>query len=323
LLLAAGAHLGVLVWQSNLHTVLPGRVYRSAQLSATELQQVIRGKNIRTVINLRGKCDLDDWYPDECRVAHDADVAHEDIGFTAGRLPSTSEMRYLVRVLDQAEYPVLIHCRQGADRTGLVAALVLLLYTDSSPADALRQLGVGYGHLRAGHARYMDVFFELYEEWLQQQGTQHTCAEFRRWLESGYCPGYCLAEIEPIDLPRQVRAGQPWLARVRVHNRSIRTWPLRTGKSAGVHLGYQVLNQQGQGLGDGRAGQFEADVPPGQPIELAIPMPALPPGGPYTVLIDMIEEQHCWFFQAGSAPLLWEIEAREPAGSARTGGQSP
>jgi protein tyrosine phosphatase (PTP) superfamily phosphohydrolase (DUF442 family) len=323
LLLAAGAHLGLLVWQSNLHTVLPGRVYRSAQLSAAELEQVIRGKGIRTVINLRGKCDLDDWYPGECRVTHDANVAHEDIGFTAGRLPSTSELRYLVRVLDRAEHPVLIHCRQGADRTGLVAALVLLLYTDSSPGEALCHLSLGYGHLRVGHARYMDVFFELYEEWLREQGKQHTRHEFRRWLERGYCPGYCLAEIEPIDLPRQVPAGQPWLARVRVHNRSIRTWPLRTGKSAGVHLGYQVLNPQGQALGDGRAGQFDAQVPPGQAVDLAIPMPAMPPGGPYAVMIDMIEEQHCWFFQAGSTPLLCEIEAREPAGPARTGGQSP
>ena len=39
---------------SNRHTVIPGRVYRSAQPSADDLREQIETVGIRTVLNLRG-----------------------------------------------------------------------------------------------------------------------------------------------------------------------------------------------------------------------------------------------------------------------------
>ena len=53
-------------------------------------------------------------------------------------------------MLDQTAYPVLVHCKQGADRTSLVSALALLLYTDGTLADARRHLGLRYAHVSAG-----------------------------------------------------------------------------------------------------------------------------------------------------------------------------
>src|SRR5437870_5021947 len=51
------------IWLShNLHTVIPGRVYRSAQLSPDLLERVIGTYGIRTVINLRGCGDPSPWY---------------------------------------------------------------------------------------------------------------------------------------------------------------------------------------------------------------------------------------------------------------------
>jgi protein tyrosine phosphatase (PTP) superfamily phosphohydrolase (DUF442 family) len=312
LLLAAAGHLGQLLWKSNWHVVLPGRVFRSAQLSQEQTLAVIRDQGIRTLINLRGKCEFDSWYYDECRAAHDAGIAHEDISLAAGRLPPMTELRYLVRVLDRAEYPILIHCRQGADRTGLVATLILLLYTDAEPAEALQQLSIRFGHVRLGQTRYMDQFFDLYAEWLAEQGEKHSPAAFRHWLERDYCPGVCRAAIEPLDLPRCVPADRPWLARVRAHNCSVRTWPLRPGKSAGVHLGYQVLDRNGRTIHEGRGGLFHADVPRGQSIDLTVAMPPLKEPGWYGVMLDMIDEQQCWFFQAGSPTLQWQVEVAGP-----------
>jgi protein tyrosine phosphatase (PTP) superfamily phosphohydrolase (DUF442 family) len=308
LLLAAAVHLGQLLWKTNWHVVLPGRVFRSAQLSREQTLAVIRDHGVRTLINLRGKCEFDSWYYDECRAAHDAGIAHEDISLAAGRLPPTNELHYLVRILDRTEYPILIHCRQGADRTGLVATLILLLYTDTELAEALGQLSIRFGHVRGGQTRYMDQFFDLYAEWLSEHGKKHSPAEFRRWLERDYCPGLCRAEIEPLDLPRHVPVSRPWLARVRAHNCSVRTWPFRPGKTAGVHLGYQVLDRTGRTIREGRAGLFHADVPRGHSIELDVVMPPLKEPGPYGVMLDMIDEQQCWFYQAGSPTLQWQIE---------------
>lgn len=38
----------------NIHTVVPGQVYRSAQLTGSTLEHVLSTDHIRTVINLRG-----------------------------------------------------------------------------------------------------------------------------------------------------------------------------------------------------------------------------------------------------------------------------
>src|SRR5262249_9730162 len=127
LLLATGGEAYRVFVGSNFHPVIPGRVYRSAQLSPEELQQRLQAKGIRTVVNLRGCSDPLPWFLEEARVTHRLNVCQEDICFSAGHLPAVGEMRRLVEVLDRTEYPILLHCRRGADRTGMSAAVVLLL----------------------------------------------------------------------------------------------------------------------------------------------------------------------------------------------------
>ena len=52
---------------TNLHAVIPGELYRSAQLSPAQLAEVVQRLGIRTVINLRGCCEGFDWYEQERR----------------------------------------------------------------------------------------------------------------------------------------------------------------------------------------------------------------------------------------------------------------
>src|SRR5262249_53545542 len=85
---------------SNCHPVVSGRVYRCAQLSGPDLEAMCRKYGIRTVINLRGYCAPQSWYLDECRATHKLNVAMEDVSMSAGRFPSTHELRYLVNILD-------------------------------------------------------------------------------------------------------------------------------------------------------------------------------------------------------------------------------
>src|SRR6516164_6055782 len=50
---------------NNIHAVIRGRVYRSAQLSGAALQDLIETHQIRTVVNLRGYCAPFPWYVEE------------------------------------------------------------------------------------------------------------------------------------------------------------------------------------------------------------------------------------------------------------------
>src|SRR5438067_2964290 len=96
---------------TNQHTVIPGRVYRSAQLGREELGRVIAEKKIRTVINLRGTCPETEWYTAECEATAASGISQEDVTLSAKRLPAPAEVCRVIVVLDRTETPVLIHCQ--------------------------------------------------------------------------------------------------------------------------------------------------------------------------------------------------------------------
>ncbi len=307
LLLTVGVHIGQLLLRNNFHAVIPGQFYRCMQPSTEDLEAALRDHGIRTVINLRGLCSDMPWYLDECRFAQRADASLVDVGFCAGRLPPVHELRHLLEAMDRSEKPVLIHCRQGVDRTGLASAMALLLYTDTPLAEARGQLSLRYGHVTIGRTRYMTAFYDLYETWLAQQGRGHTPAAFRRWIEEDYCAGGNSCRLEAVEMPRRVPPGKPWAARIRAVNTSARTWSLQPGTSAGTHLAYLIIDKEGRGIALGRAGLFRADVSPGSDILLTVPLPAVYEPGRYSLMIDMVDEQHGWFYQAGSEPLILEF----------------
>ncbi len=320
-----GVELFYALLGTNFRTVVPGRAYRSARLSGEALEQAIKDYGIRTVINLRGCCEPAPWYLEQSRILNRHNVSMEDVGCSAGRLPSVVTIRQLVQILDQTEYPVLIHCHRGIDRTGMVAAILLLLQTDISLDTALQQLSWRYAHFPFGKTGNMERFFVLYREWLKQTGQAHSRAVFRRWIEHDYCPGECQAQIELAEVvapgvvarsPDRATAEltlaphKPTLVKVRCVNTSIKPWTFKPGLTAGIHLQYMLHDDQDRSITSARAGQFYATVAPGESIVLALPFPALPPGR-YLLRADLIDEQHASFFQLGSLPLIREVLVRE------------
>jgi hypothetical protein len=296
------------VFGCNLHTVVEGRVYRCAQPSADTLDQLIVKYQIRTVINLRGTCELVPWYLDECRATHKYNVAQEDINFSAGRFPSVTELRRLLEVLDNTEYPILLHCRRGADRTGMAAMMVLLLKNDGTLAEARRQLGWRYGHVAVGRTAALNQFADFYVDWLQKTGKQHCPGIFRDWALHHYCPGGCwsvLSWAEPP--PDQVTCGKAIVLRVRVRNASMEAWHMSPLLAAGVHLGCHVFDETGREVDVVKTGLRDGEVLVGQTVDFTLVLPPFSKPGRYVLQLDMVEEQLCWFYQTGSQPLEQEL----------------
>jgi hypothetical protein len=293
---------------SNSHEVLPGKVYRCAQPSPAALEDAIVKQQIRTVVNLRGCCAGFDWYLDESRVTHRHHVAQEDICLSAGRLPSSAEMRRLADVLEHSEYPLLLHCRRGADRTGLAAAVVLLWHEEIALDAACRQLGLRYGHIELGRPAHLDLFFDLYRDWLKGQGQAHRCDLFRHWLRHEYSAGPFRAGIEWLgSAPSSIARGEPHTLRVRAKNLGVKPWHFRAGSYAGVHIGVHVWDALDRHLLYEKSGLRDAEVLPGGTIDLTLLVPALQTPGRYRLMIDLVDERHGWFYQMGSEPLEAEF----------------
>ncbi|HLW67537.1 MAG TPA: tyrosine-protein phosphatase [Gemmataceae bacterium] len=293
----------------NLHSVQPGRVYRSSQLSPARLNQLIDRYHIHTIVNLRGPCPEFTWYQDESRVSHERNVSQEDIVLSAIRLPPPAEVQRLVQVLEHAQYPILLHCRQGVDRTGLAAVIVRLLEPGVSLAEARTQMSFRFGYIPYNGTENIQKFVDFYDEWLHAQQLIHSPELFRYWVNEQYCPGACRAKLElspDRTVPDAFHAHQAATLVLRAYNQSIRPWKLRPGTWQGVHARYQITAADGEVVFQERAGLFDATVSPGDHIDLTIGIPELAPGK-YTLYIDLVDADQNSFSQFGMEPIFREL----------------
>jgi protein tyrosine/serine phosphatase len=167
----------------NFHVVVHGCVYRSGQLGPESLEECIAHKGIRSVINLRGANPGDDWYEQERAVAGRHGLRFYDLPVDS-QCPTPLELRQLLGVLEPCPKPVLIHCQSGIDRSGIVAAICVLLLDESgSLTEAHAHLGWRYGHLPwCENALVQEKFLAGYQNWLTDCGQTHACGRFREWL---------------------------------------------------------------------------------------------------------------------------------------------
>ncbi|MGL3605464.1 tyrosine-protein phosphatase [Rhizobium sp. G187] len=147
LALAFGAYVGILILSGNFHEVLPGRFYRSAQLSGARLGEEIDRYNIRTVINLRGENRGKGWYDDEVAATSAHGATHVDFRMSASRDLTPERTQELLSILKSAEQPILVHCMSGADRTGLASVIFLQQVAGIDEEEAEWQLSPLYGHI--------------------------------------------------------------------------------------------------------------------------------------------------------------------------------
>jgi protein tyrosine/serine phosphatase len=148
LLLPAGvaAHFGWLQASGNFHVVADGKLYRSAQPSAGDLAAYAKTYGVKSVINLRGAHPGEPWYDDEMRASNELGLRHIDLALSARRELTPAQISSLKEAFSEAPAPILVHCKSGADRTGLAAALFLLEIERVPAAAAASQLSVLYGH---------------------------------------------------------------------------------------------------------------------------------------------------------------------------------
>lgn len=302
ILLAYLGEIGRMIFTHNQHVVLEDRVYRTAQLNPQGLRDFVGEHHISTVINLRGR-PISDWYPAETQVSQQLAIGQEDVTLSACRLPAPSEIRRLIHLLDRVEYPVLLHCQQGADRSGLASVIVLLLYSDADYETARRQCSPRYGHFPVFHTKEMDRFFDMYEAWLA--GNPHSPQRFRDWANHHYLPGNAVASLELIPPKRKCRHHPPVAFHVKATNKSREPWHFHeSGQRRGVTLRYVVDGPKGR-VCSSRTGYLSRCVHPGESIEFDLTIPRIAEAGLYRLHADLAQDNFD-FAQFGSQPIDFE-----------------
>lgn len=162
-------YLAYLQLSGNFHEVSSGAVYRAAQMDGQNLARWKREHGIASILNLRGAADGADWYETERAVADRLGIQHIDFGMSDQEELTDREVQALMNVMRNAPKPLLIHCRAGADRTGLASALYLAGIDGREEGEAEKHLSIRYGHIGlpwVSKAWSMDVTWERIEPWL-------------------------------------------------------------------------------------------------------------------------------------------------------------
>ena len=131
----------------NFSVVEANKLYRSAQLTTEELEQVIKEHGIKTVISLRGSPGKTRFYEAEDITLARLKIKFVPIDMSDKFYPLQSHLQQLFSAFEKDAYPMLIHCRVGADRTGLAAALYVRAYQNKSLEESLQQLTFANWHV--------------------------------------------------------------------------------------------------------------------------------------------------------------------------------
>jgi protein tyrosine phosphatase (PTP) superfamily phosphohydrolase (DUF442 family) len=158
-------------------------------MSGPRLARTLRERRIQTVLNLRGPNPQHDWYREERDATLAAGATQVDVALSSCVWMSRSQLKTLIRALDTSQYPILIHCAWGSERTGLVSAFAELLRDGSTLDDARGQLALAYLYVPLGDGKIMSEALDQYATWLREHGLDHRPEVFRRWVAEGYKPG--------------------------------------------------------------------------------------------------------------------------------------
>ncbi len=166
------------IW-TNLDQIAPG-VWRANQPSPRRLGIYQRKLGLKSVVNLRGGSQQG-FYLFETETCQKLGITLHDVAFSARRAPQKAALQAIFDLFETLQKPVLIHCKSGADRTGLISALYMLDVEHRSIAEAKRQLSFRYLHLKSTDTGIMDHFLTLYEA--EAKGRS-----IREWVVQDYEP---------------------------------------------------------------------------------------------------------------------------------------
>ncbi len=116
---------------------------------------------IKTVLNLRGVAQQPHYlFEVESCAALGLELVTIQMG--ARKAPKVKQLTDVIAAFETMQKPFLMHCKSGADRTGLVATLYLMTQLGEPVEQARRQLSFRFLHIRRTDTGILDHFLDVY-----------------------------------------------------------------------------------------------------------------------------------------------------------------
>ncbi|WP_108125527.1 fused DSP-PTPase phosphatase/NAD kinase-like protein [Saccharospirillum mangrovi] len=153
--------------------------WRGNQPSPRQIRALAK-RGIKTIINLRGSGNHGAWLYEQ-EACRQSGVELVDFRMSSRGAPKAEVILRLAEIIQQVDHPVMFHCKSGADRSGFVAGLYLLISGQGDVAAAKKQLSWRYLHFKGAKTGMLYEFFCEYERYSAQ-----TPLAFMDWVVEVY-----------------------------------------------------------------------------------------------------------------------------------------
>ena len=180
-----GDHGFLRLWFNNHHLIgAKGNndaMYRANQPSPKRIKQLAKD-GIKTILNLRGPSDKG-YYALEKDACEKHGITLVDFRMYSRDTPKKNSIHALKDIFENIEYPAMMHCKSGSDRTGITGVLYKHFRLGEPIEDAVEQLSIKYLHMKAGKTGMLDFFFDEYIGYVKQGDLS-----FIDWVDQVYDP---------------------------------------------------------------------------------------------------------------------------------------
>ena len=165
-------------WRS-LHKISEN-TYRSNQPFPWQILADKNKRGVKTIINLRGIRNCSSFFLEkETCERHNIKLINFPV--TSRAAPKVETILAAKKLFNEIEYPIIMHCKSGADRAGLMSALYLILHKNVSVIEAKKQLSFKYLHIKHAKTGILDAFFDNYIK-------ENKNKDFLDWVKNDYNP---------------------------------------------------------------------------------------------------------------------------------------
>jgi len=163
-------------WRS-LHKISEN-TYRSNQPFPWQILSDKNLRGVKTVINLRGVRNCSSFFLEK-ETCEKYNIKLINFPVTSRAAPKVETILAAKKLFNEIEYPIVMHCKSGADRAGLMSALYLILHKNISVIEAKKQLSFKYLHIKYAKTGILDAFFDNYIK-------ENKNKDFLDWVKNEY-----------------------------------------------------------------------------------------------------------------------------------------
>jgi protein tyrosine/serine phosphatase len=162
------------VWH-NQHQIARG-VWRSNYPDGARIAALAK-MGIKNIITLRGDTTTP-WLLLEQEACARHGITLSAIPMRSAAAPRKETLQTLIALFRKLDRPLLIHCKSGADRTGLASAIYLMVIEGQPLGVARRMLSLRYLHAHFLRAGVLDMLLDDF--------ARSGKADFAAWLADDY-----------------------------------------------------------------------------------------------------------------------------------------